>query len=104
MVDRILNMASLKATLKKIPEQPSGNLTPRQIVRLAAAIHDHKMAPIAKRYMNIPSETIENIKDENKDDAEAFNREIIKYWLHKNSNDQEQVSIFVWQGKAFSLS
>ena len=63
VVDRILNMASLKATLKKTTEQPSGNLTPRQIVRLAAAIPDNKMASVAKRYMNIPSETIENIRE-----------------------------------------
>ena len=103
MIDRILNMASLKATLQKTTTHPSGNLTPRQVVRLAAAIPDKKMAPIAERYMMIPRETIQNISVENKDDSEAFNREIIKYWLCTNPNDQQQVNILVWYKSAFSL-
>ena len=64
-------------------------LTPRQIVRLAAAISASKMAAIAEGYMDISDETIKNKKFENKDDAEAFNREILKYWINKNSGPNQ---------------
>ena len=53
-------------------------MTNRQIVRLAAAISANNMAAIAEGYMDISDETIKNKKYENKDDAKAFNREIIK--------------------------
>ena len=80
-----------------------GYLTNRQIVRLAAAISANNMAAIAEAYMDIPSETIKNKKYENKDDAEAFNREILKYWCNKNSdNTQTQVRNSVennWQNE-----
>ena len=39
------------------------------------------------RYMDLSDETIKNKKYENKDDAQAFNREIIKTWMYKNSGD-----------------
>ena len=62
-------------------------LTNRQIVRLAAAISANNMAAIAEGYMDISDETIKNKKYENKDDAQAFNREIIKVWVYKNSGN-----------------
>ena len=69
----------------------------RQIVRLAAAISANNMAAIAEGYMDISDETIKNKKYENKDDAEAFNREIIKYWLRKNPQEQVRVrSLFAY--------
>ena len=37
--------------------------------------------------MDIDDATIKNKKYENKDNAEAFNREIIKTWLYKNPDD-----------------
>ena len=64
---------------------PEGQLTPKQIVRLAAAISVNNMAAIAEGYMDINDEIIKNIKYENKDDAQACNREIIKYWRNQNS-------------------
>ena len=66
-------------------------LTNRQIVRLAAAISANNMAAIAEGYMDISDETIKNKKYENKDDAKAFNREIIKVWVYKNSGDYVKV-------------
>ena len=68
-------------------------LTPRQIVRLAAAISADNMAAIAEGYMDISDETIKNKKFENKDNAEAFNRDIIKQWAYRNPDNQVQVRI-----------
>ena len=48
-----------------------------------------KMAAIVEGYMDIRTETIKNIKFENKDDIEAVNREIIKCWLNKNSGGNQ---------------
>ena len=73
--------------------QDPGRLTPRQIVRLAAAISADNMSAIAEGYMDISDETIKNKKFENKDDAEAFNREILKYWTYGNPDNQVQVRI-----------
>ena len=59
-------------------------ITPRQIVRLAAAISADNMAAIAEGYMDISDETIKNIRRDTSN-SEAFNREILKYWINKNS-------------------
>ena len=63
--------------------------TRRQIVRLAAAISADNMASIAEGYLDISDETVKNKKFENKDSAEAFNREILKYWLNRNSGPNQ---------------
>ena len=67
--------------------EPKARLTPRQIVRLAAVIPANNMAAIAEGYLDIDEATIKNKKYENKDDAEAFNREMLKNWSYKNSGD-----------------
>ena len=66
-------------------------LTRKQIVRLGAAISADNMVAIAEGYMNIDDVTIKNIQYENKGQAEAFNRDVIKYWTHKNPDNQVQV-------------
>ena len=71
-----------------------GYLTNKQIVRLATAISANNMAAIAEGYLDINDETIKNKKYENKDDAEAFNREILKYWVNKNPGPNQ---IKVWK-------
>ena len=68
---------------------PEGQLTRKQIVRLAAAIYVNNMAAIAEGYMDISDETIKNIKYENKDDAQGCNREIIKFWRNQNSDGNQ---------------
>ena len=68
-------------------DKSEGQLTRKQMVPLAALISVQKMAAIAEGYMDISDETIKNIKFENKDDA--VNREIIKYWLNKNSGGNQ---------------
>ena len=70
----------------------SGQLTNRQIVRLAAAISANNMVAIAEGYLDIDDATIKNKKYENKDDAQAFNREIIKEWRNKNSGNYVKAS------------
>ena len=72
----------------------SDQLTPKQIVRLARAVTVNNMAAIAEGYMDIDDVTIKNTKSENKDDAEGFNREIIKIWRNKNPDDQIKVGEF----------
>ena len=74
----------------------SQQLTNNQIVRLAAAIPANNMAAIAEGYMDIANETIKNKKYENKDDAEAFNREIIRYWMNKNPGNEVEVSLNIF--------
>ena len=69
----------------------SGPLTRKQIVRLGAAISADNMAAIAEGYMDIDDTTIKNLQYENKGQAQAFNREIIKHWAHKNRHDQIKV-------------
>ena len=89
----IMDYLSSMATSEK-----KGYLTPRQIVRLAAAISANNMAAIAEGYMDISDETIKNKKYENKDSAEAFNREILKYWKNMNCGINEvRVSNVSWK-------
>ena len=68
-------------------------LTRKQIVRLSAAISANNMMGIAEGYMDIDEATIQNKKFENKEDAQAFNRAIIKTWLYKNPHNQVEVSL-----------
>ena len=69
-----------------------GRLTQLQIVRLAAKIEAKNMPAIAEDYIHISSETIKNKKYENKDDAEAFNREILRFWANRNQENQVHVN------------
>ena len=68
-------------------------LTRKQIVSLGAAISAENMAAIAEGYMDISDETIKNLQYENKGQAEAFNREVIKLWKNQNPENQAQVNI-----------
>ena len=68
-------------------------LTRKQIVRLASAISAKNMAAIAEGYMDIDDVTIKNLQYENKDNAEAFNRAVIRLWKNQNPDDQIQVNI-----------
>ena len=74
-------------------------LTRKQIVRLAAAISADSMASIAEGYMDISDETIKNLQYENKGQAQAFNRDVIKHWMYGNSGPTQ---IQVNTSKSFS--
>ena len=69
-----------------------GRMIPRQIVRFAATVLVNNMAAITEGYMDISGESIKNKKYENKDYAQAFNREMIKLWVYQNSGDCVKVS------------
>ena len=80
-------------------EKSKGRLTNNQIVRLAAAISSRDMEFIVLGYLDIEEETIKNVKYENKDNAEAFNRDIIRRWACQNPGDkQTQVSRHLCSG------
>ena len=72
-------------------EGKPGQLTRKQIVRLAAAILADKMTSLAEGYMDIDDATIKNLKYENKDNAQAFNREIIRHWGNRHPENQLEV-------------
>ena len=84
-----MQVQSTKMTSKEMGRQ----LTQSQIVSLATMTSITNMMVIAEGYMDISDETIKNLQYENKGQAEAFNREIIKYWAKKNPVDQVQVHI-----------
>ena len=73
-------------------EGKSGQLSGRQIVRLAAVISADDMSFIAEGYMGIDYETIQNIKRRNRGKAEAFNRDVIKKWMESTPENQPQVT------------
>ena len=70
-----------------------GQLTNRQLVRLAASISGDNMESIAEGYLDISPETIKNLKAVNRHNSEAFNREILRTWISKNSENPRQVII-----------
>ena len=96
-VGDILHMTSQQKASKKTTEQPSGNLTPRQVVRLAAATSAEDLTIIAESYMDIKSQTAKSMQVDNKDDIDAFKREVLEYWRDKNPDDQVQVNIIILQ-------
>ena len=67
-------------------------LSDRKIVQLAPAIAAKDMKTIAEGYLDIAPETVKNIDDEKRGDAEAFNREIIRYWRNRNPG-RDQVKV-----------
>ena len=67
-------------------------LTNKVIVQLAAAIAVKDMKTIAEGYLDIFPETVEHIEHENRGDAGAFNRNIIRHWMYRNPGpDQAKV-------------
>ena len=80
-----LNHIAFKSLFKhKTMTTSSGQLTANQIERLARAIDSRNMEPIALAYLNIKPARLKNLRYENKDDAEAFNREVIHDWICGN--------------------
>ena len=71
-------------------------LTRSQIVRLARAISADNMASIAEGYMDIDHATIKNIERDTRG-SEAFNREIIRCWTYKSSENQREVRFLTKQ-------
>ena len=68
----------------------SGELTKKQIVRLATDISADNMAVIAEGYMDISDEMIKTLQLEQTNDM-AFSRDIITHWANQISQNQVQV-------------
>ena len=78
--------------------EESHHLSERNIVQLAAAIAAKDMKTIAEGYLDITPETVKNRLYETLGDAEAFNRDIIRYWAIKNSgSEQVKVLFFIFK-------
>ena len=70
------------------------SLTPSEIAELAAAISSTSMETIANRYLGLKPETLVSLRDEQRGNIEAFNRDIIQRWANMNSGaDQRQVRV-----------
>ena len=72
-------------------ENPT-HLTGKQVISLAASIGVDEMQVIAEIYMGFSPVVVKNLLFENNNQAEAFNREVIRIWANKNPQDQIQVS------------
>ena len=54
------------------------------------------MASIAEGYLGISDETIIKLQSEYRDNAEAFNREIVRDWIRRNPQDQVKVIVLAF--------
>ena len=88
-------MATFEGHEVNIPTQSGGDvsgLSNRQYVLLGRSIASPDMESIALGYLNFDEETIKNLRYENRDNAEAFNRDILKRWAYQNPGpDQVEV-------------
>ena len=66
-----------------------GSITDKDTARLAEAISAKNMEVIAMKYIGIEWETLENLKRENKDDAQAFSRDVMRKWFYMKSGPDE---------------
>ena len=72
-----------------------GLLTNKQYVQLSEAISGSNMESIAQGYMDLDSDTIDSIREDNNYKAAASNRAMIRRWANqpKNNNpNQTRVS------------
>ena len=73
------------------------SLTPSEIAALAAAISSNDMETIAIRYLDIGSETVGSLRDQQRSNIEAFKRDIIQRWAYMNSaSNQLEVFKFIF--------
>ena len=71
-----------------------GELTNEQIVRLGVEISTQDMESFAEGYLDISDATIKSLKDQHKNNMDAFNRDLIRNWAYRNS-DENQVEVIV---------
>ena len=70
-----------------------GSLTDEKMDVLAARIPADAMETTAEAYMDISFEEIMDLKDKNRQDAVAFNKEIIEQWASQIP-ESEQAKVF----------
>ena len=91
----ILSDSSPKETIKDemTSAEDFGRLTDEKIEILAASVPADAMETTAEAYMNISFEQIMDLKDKNRQDAVAFNKEIIEQWALQIP-ESEQAMVF----------
>ena len=67
----------------KMATSKKGKLTSRHITRLAANISLQNMKGLAQGYLDIDKNTRIKLLEENKDDPQAFSRDILEIWAQK---------------------
>ena len=73
-----------------------GGLTDGQVEGLASLIPSNTMETIAEGGMNVSFENIIDLKDNHRNDARSFNRQIIMQWKQEHPRtNQMQVFMFV---------
>ena len=70
-----------------------GRLNDEKIDILAASVPADAMETTAEGYMDISFEQIMDLKDKNRQDAVAFNKEIIEQWA-SHIPESEQAKVF----------
>ena len=76
-------------------DEMKGRLSYLDISRLAAAISASAMESIALGYLGLPIERVMSVKDVNRGNEFAFNRELIRNWSLRNSSSDEKLVSFV---------
>ena len=76
-------------------DETIGRLTDLDISRLSAAISAPSMESIALGYLGLPIERVMSVKDVNRGNEFAFNRELIRNWSYRNSSSDEKLVSFV---------
>ena len=75
--------------------EKSEQLTPRQIVCMAATISADDMETIAEGYMDINHQIVSDLRSSVRHSELEFNRRILRLWIEKTQNRQKQVSLKV---------
>ena len=71
-----------------------GELSGTQIVRLGKEISTQAMESLAEGYLEISDARIKSLKEQHKNNVDAFNRELIRNWGQRNPGEnQVQVSV-----------
>ena len=87
-----LNVTKCQVKRRKIE---TGDLRDHEIEDLAQVIVSKHMATIAIKYLEIPYETVENLKLMKQNDYQGFNRDLLILWRNKNPGiNQVQVRLF----------
>ena len=67
-------------------------LSTRHIARLAPIISDTDMETVALGYLGVKEEMVKQLRYQNKDQSEAFNRAVLTKWKNMNSG-KDQVKV-----------
>ena len=66
-----------------------GELSNQQFVRLGLEISTPAMESLAEGYLGINDARIKSLKEQHKNNMDAFNRELIRDWLYRNPGENQ---------------